>query len=194
MTISEEYKSFLWLPNKTGSNNASKIFSKLGFKTYKKTEFEYELSEFSANHNYVYPLNHKDYNFICTARNPFTRILSSYKFNRKDSSSWNPEDFREYFFRKFNASILQNVLYPFKERTPDYFIRIENLIEDYRKIDFIVNSDLYKSGYIEEVCQKKINYTDNLSNPKEYFTEDIIDFIYTNGQRYFDLLNYTYPY
>ena len=49
MNFSEEHKAFLWLPNKTGSNHALKVFEKYGFKNYEKKSNSYELKPIKAS-------------------------------------------------------------------------------------------------------------------------------------------------
>jgi hypothetical protein len=40
--------------------------------------------------------------------------------------------------------------YSFEDKIPDYFIRSENLLEDISKLEFVNDSGLWKSGYIQE--------------------------------------------
>jgi hypothetical protein len=194
MNISEKYKTFLWLQPKAGSVHAVQIFRKFEFTDYYNVNGEIIYPKLTANHHFIYPWNHKSYIFLCTTRNPFTRILSFYKFNCKNPEMWNPNNFEEYFFQIFKPALLSNFMFPFKNRTPDIFIRQENLLEDYSKIDFIKNSEFYQSGEIEKLCQQKFNHTDTISNPQEYFTQDMIDYIYDKGKKYFELSNYSYPF
>lgn len=194
MNFSEEHNAFLWLPNKTGSNHALKVFEKYGFKNYEKKSNSYELKPIKASHTYDYPFNHENYLFICTARNPFSRILSMYKFNNKNPLDWNPEHFRTFFFSRFTSSKLEKLLYPFDERTPDIFIRVENLLLDYTSLEFIKKSDFCKSGELAHYCELKINSTTEIKNPQDFYTQDMIDFVVEGGRKYFDLLKYQYPF
>ena len=194
MIVSEKNKSFLWLVNKTGSNHAAEVFSNYDFFNLRINNGVKTTSKISANHDYTIYDGFDDYTFICTARNPFTRILSSYKFNNKNPLEWHPSRFRVFFFERYGGDNLKRFIYPFRQRTPDYFIRLENLVEDYGKIDFIKNSDFYQSGELKKLCEIKYNSTNDIPNPAEYFTEDIINSILTNGKSYFDLLNYSYPF
>jgi len=193
MIISEENKSFLWLQSRTGSNHAVQIFSKFGFKTRKTTENGYIFLELKPVHNMSYFSGHEKYTFICTARNPFTRLLSSYKFNNK-TVDWNPKNFQDFFYHRFKLQSLGKFIYPFMNRTPDYFIRLENLYEDYQKLDFIKNSELNESGDLSILCKRKINDTEDLKNPEGYFTNEIIEMVYEEGAKFFDLTGYNYPF
>ena len=79
----------------------------------------------------------------------------------------------------------------FLGKTPKYFLRVENLYHDYIQIPFIRNSKLNKSGLLYELCNKKLNSNSkNIKSMKEYYTQDMADYIYTNFKHYFDLLGY----
>ena len=51
----------------------------------------------------------------------------------------------------------------FTIRKPDYFVRQEFMFEDYCKIPFINESDLYSSGKLREICNIKMNQTAEVS-------------------------------
>lgn len=189
MNISEKHKAFLWMMAKTASIHCSQVFALYGFETRGRATIGNALVH---NHATVIPENSSDYTFICTARNPFERYLSWYKFNNKNPSLWSPSHFRNYFYK--NQGTSPKFLWPFNDRLPDYFIRTEHLWRDYNEIPFIRNSKFNKSGALYDFCQTRINSTPPLPNPEKYYTTDMIDFFLTNGKKYFDLLNYSYPY
>lgn len=189
MNISKEHNAFVWLPSKTGSCSAARILNFYNFKTY-INDNEVELRPI---HLMEYFPGHENYTFICTARNPFTRFLSQYKFNHKDPNQWSVEGFRQYFDHDIRFFLPQK-LYPFKERTPDYFIKLENLKEDYGKIPFIRESEYFLSGQLHKQCEIKINSTEEIQNPQDYYSNEMIDKILDVGKDYFELLNYDYPF
>jgi len=201
MNISESTKSFLWLPHKTGTNNAVSILKNFGFKTYIQQNgnlflynTECEVKDLTGNHIMIYFEGHEKYDFICTARNPFSRLLSLYKFNHKDQSEWSPEHFQNYFNIISKRFRVTKFLWPFERRVPDYFIRLENLYDDYLKLPFIKNSEIHITGELKELCSKKINFTSEIKNPEEYFNDEIKNLIWLEGKKYFDLLGYEFPY
>lgn len=194
MNVSEKHKVFLWMLGKTGSMHSFHVFTQYGFETIRPDSPD---KTFSHNHSTEMPENSENYKFICTAKNPFTRFLSLYKYNHKDSSIWSPNHFRSYFSKNFyeNPDLFSSKFFwPFRDRTPDYFIRTEFLWHDYNKIPFIVNSKFNTSGALYDFCKLKINNTVPIKNPEEYYTQDMIDVFYEKGKKYFELLNYTYPF
>jgi hypothetical protein len=189
MNVSEKHKAFLWMLPKTGSIHCFHVFKIFGFETLRHPSID---KTFIHNHLVGIPQNSEKYKFICTARNPFTRFLSLYKFNNKNPETWSPDDFKSFFLK--NQKFLESFLWPFKNRLPDQFIRLESLWADYNEIDFIKNSEFNLSGELYEFCQKKINQTKSLPNPEKYYTPEMIDFFFSNGKKYFDTLGYSYPF
>ena len=79
----------------------------------------------------------------------------------------------------------------YHERTPDYFIKLEQLFEDYSKIPFVRETEFYKSGQLELECSKP----KNKSKPygvswKELYTPQTADLVYYNMSLIFDLCGY----
>ena len=188
--ISEENKSFVWFLPKTGTNHAVGIFRRFGFYSYGQYVDGVTKKELNANHWTYHFEGHEKYRFICTARNPFTRILSLYKFNVKDSSDWNPENFKTYFWENFKPNLLKNFIINFDERKPDYVIRIESLYQDYIKIPFINDSEFNKSGELLKYCNIKVNSTQEIQNISEYYTDDMINLVLEYGKNHFETLGY----
>lgn len=188
MNISEKHKAFVWMLPKTGSMHCFHVLTIYGFETIRPKIND---RTFVHNHSREVPKN-SDYKFICTARNPFTRYLSLYKFNNKDPKSWSPNEFRKFFYN--NQKFISSFLWPFSERIPDYFVRTEFLWKDYNEIPFIKNSKFNTSGALYEFCQNKFNYTPKLTDPQKYYTPDMVDYFFSVGKKYFDLLNYSYPF
>lgn len=196
VTYSEKEKMILFLPGKTGTIHASFLFN----------HFDFTTSFFDHNdeimHKYNFVIHHHDmripkkfdtYSTICTARNPYTRMISAY-YNSKKTTKFESKpmiDFKTYF----SKSVLENDYFYkngfFLGKKPTYFLRVENLYHDYIQIPFIRNSKLNKSGLLYELCNKKLHSnSENIKSLEEYYTEDMADYIYTNFKSYFDLLGY----
>ena len=78
----------------------------------------------------------------------------------------------------------------YNERIPDYFIRQENIFEDYLKIPFVKKSEFYRSGQLEDLCNNKINHNENSYDYREYYNQENADLVYYSFSKYFDLLGY----
>lgn len=195
LNISEEYKAFLWTPPKTGSMHATTIFSCLPFHFVETDEDRTEIFRYSSfpehQHNFSLFRGHEDYTLICTARNPLYRLVSAYKYTNVHNEV-SVEGFRKFFSLEYNKGrfkyyFMDLVNFP---RIPDYFIRTEHMLDDYLAIPFVAESKLAKSGVLEELCGRKKNISRQVLDPKECYTEDMIDFIYGKYKWYFDKLGY----
>lgn len=196
ITYSEKEKMVLFLPAKTGTIHASFLFN----------HFDFTTDLFNHNEEIIYRNNfvvhHHDmkifkkfeiYSIICTARNPYSRLISEYYHSKKTTEfEGRPmDDFKRFFSKTVSEKeyFYKNVF--FLEKIPTYFLRVENLYHDYIQIPFIQNSKLNKSGLLYELCNKKLHISsENTKSMEEYYTQDMADYLYTNFKSYFDLLGY----
>jgi hypothetical protein len=196
--ISEIHKSFLWSPPKTGSNHVIWVMNNFDFNYYLMTSDRKKIGQKNPETKHHHGRNlfegHENYKLICTARHPIKRIFSAFIFHTKGNklSDYSKEGFIKFFIEQFygaNGFYLEGNF--FSERIPDYFLRAENLYEDYLNIPFVSESELVRNGKLKEMCKEKKNsYHDESFNIHDYFTKDIIDAIYERYKEYFLLLNY----
>jgi len=186
LNISEKHNCFLWTPAKTASTHAIHVFNYFEFSSFRcdynrKIIFqendhlthEHELSLFSG---------HEKYKLISTIRNPYSMLVSIYTF-------FKPNEFNSFegFIFDYKVKPKENLM---KERLPDYFIRQENLYDDYVKIPFVRDSKLNECGILKELCDRKINKGPNKKPIKDYYNQETADIIYLNYKEYFDLCGY----
>lgn len=190
--ISEDVNTFLWLWDKTGTTHARKVlqyfnFHHFGFNGNQKVLLKNEIIQLHKCS--LFP-EHEKYKFFVTARNPYTRFASLFKFSTTDSSIFNKEEFRK--FVEFTIQALDRTMECslFKDRLPDYYVRVENLYEDYCKIPFIVESELKKSGKLENLCKKVVNPARFDYYWKDFYDKNVADTIYYATQNYFDFFGY----
>lgn len=189
LNISEKYKTFLWLWNKTGTSHMAKNLKYFGFQYFilenntKKLQTD---SIIQAHTCKLFP-GHENYYMMVSARNPYTRFFSAYNFRfRKDLTIQGFKEFLEFNFESdhdFNCST-------FNERLPNFYVRVENMVEDYSKIPFVASSDYFKSGLLEEFCNKKINSFDTEKIYKDFYNQSIADLVYYSCQEYFKFFGY----
>lgn len=168
MNVNHEHKVIWWAPERCGTKALAHIFSKLGF------EFYINVSDYTENkknhyqsHEIEIPEELSEYKIIFSTRNPYDRVLSLFtNFTNVGKHSIYMKGNENEFIKKyeiflselFNVSgkeekpVLNNYIlkYSLSGRTPDLIVRMESMIEDLSKIDFIKNSDLWKSGYIHD--------------------------------------------
>lgn len=197
ITYSEKEKMILFLPGKTGSMHASFMFNHFDFTT---SLFESDTEKLIFDNGLVMHHHHletvkkfEEYSIICTARNPYARIISYYhhylqgtKIEGRDS-----ESFKEYFAKRVTGGGMFKENGFYFNKMPQYFLRLETLYNDYIQIPFISNSKLNKSGILYELCNKKLHSNKQSYKPNEtYYTEDMADYVYTSLKEYFDHLGY----
>jgi hypothetical protein len=195
-TISEEHKTFVWLPPKCATSLISWVlsyfeFSSVAIDTETNLIHKIRLNQTRHfGHSTIFPPNHEELLFICAIRNPYDRVLSMYQSHVQDPSVENFEKYiDERVIKNTNPTVFQFSSF-FKDRMPDYLIRTENLYDDIIKVPFIKNSDLVSSGVLKNFCDKKINKSYNQLNPDEYLTQHIKEIIYNIFSEHFKLFGY----
>jgi hypothetical protein len=163
MNVNHEHKIIWWAPERCGTKALANIFSKLGFEFYQKnTKSTYQ------SHEIEIPEEFSDYKIIFSTRNPYDRVISLFtNFTNVGKNTLYTKDSQSHFIqkyeiflkelfanadRKMNKPILNNYIlkYSFENKVPDMIVRMESMIEDLSKIEFVKNSDLWKSGYIHD--------------------------------------------
>jgi len=184
LNISEKNKVFVWSPPGTASRLAWKIFDNFEFYSYDVNNNGMLLKK-SFEHNHYIGLfkNHENYKLILTCRNPYTSVTAG--IDGVNSQ----EDLIRQLEQKYQSAHHLLFYSLLRKRKPDYFLRVENLMEDYLKIPFIRESDFYKSGEMEKLMG------DNPFKGKVYLNRPTIDkkladLIYYNNLYYFELLGY----
>ena len=187
-------RMFVWTPPKTASHTAAVIFPKLGFNTY-NSEGNYLIPNpvYPHNHTCILPFGHEKYYFITTIRNPYNIMVSLFK-NVRDREYWNSDSFEDYLYAYFYNEELPEMFFPcydYSERIPDYFIRVENMYEDYLKLPFVKQSDYYKSGDLERDCSVKENSSDYTDfDWKSLYNQNNSDIVFYNYAHLFEIFGY----
>ncbi len=196
-TFSEKEKLAVFLPGKTGTMHATFILNHFDFTT---SIFNRNNQILISEDNYVIhhhdeflPTTYQDYDVIYTARNPYSRLVSMYYHDKNMGAVNTPHtnSFKEYFSRKANHGMFHiNAGFNFVKK-PKYILRMEHLYDDYIQIPFIKNSKLNQSGILQELCNKKIHTKkQETKSLKEYYTQDMADYVYRTIKPYFDLTGY----
>jgi hypothetical protein len=197
ITYSDIHKSILWTPPKTGSSHAAFMFTHFDFMTKFFDKETFELLKLKSqttivhHHNCVILNQFSDYDVICTTRNPYARLLSGFFYLTNDEQSeLTAQNFRKFFAKQMDKpSILFDAYYGYA-KIPKYFLRIENLYEDYLKIPFVRESKLNQQRLLQDLCNMKINKSINSVPTTDFYTMDMIDYLYDNYRNLFDIDGY----
>lgn len=175
MNVSHEHKIIWWAPERTASKITAQILKNFNFEYYENSNTIKKLCEPYHTHEIDIPKGCEDYKVICNMRNPYDRVLSLFlNFTSVGMNSVLTKDKRDNFINRFDYFLnelyfmaikknkIQNLernvpikkyisVLNFTGKIPDYFIRTENLIKDLSNLDFITESDMWKSGQIHEL-------------------------------------------
>lgn len=190
--ILESHKLFVWLWEKTGTTHMSNLLRNFDFKHYYFDGNDKKLIHNRIIHTHecgLFP-GHEDYKLMVSTRNPYSRIVSSYKMNHLEDLDKNT--FRDYLETIFYLNEPTGVnCYSFVKRKPDYFVRVEHMYDDYSKIPFIIESDFYKSGKLKQFTDVRLNpHPKGYKDWREYYSKESADIVYYNMARYFDMFGY----
>jgi hypothetical protein len=195
-THSEQERLAVFLPPKTGTIHATFILNHFNFKTNiygKDDDLILEEDYIVHHHNQLIPKGYEDYDVIYTTRNPYTRLLSMYSYQKKITKFDLPytKTFKEYFADSAN-NLWSQIDYGFSFiKPPKYILRMEHLYHDYTQIPFIRDSKLNKSGVLYDLCEKKIHAKpQDTKSLREYYTQDMADHVYETFKPYFDVTGY----
>lgn len=129
--ISHQHKAICFFPEKTGTTTVAEILSRnFDFKPYKN------------RHSTSIPENCSEYFLFGTVRNPYEREISRYAFYRTGQQAHLPKHFSnivknlsfEDWIKTIDNSISLTNYY--KNIKLNYFIKLENLKEDFEKLPF----------------------------------------------------------
>lgn len=179
MNVNRELKLIWWAPERCATKLTADIFKKLGFEVLdQKTGIFTPLSETYHSHDIVLPEEFKDFKIICNVRNPYDKVLSFYlnftsvgkNFvylkSKKTELQHKIERFSlELFEYAINQKIIRTYIrtVPVREYVsklsfngiiPNHLIRMENLLEDFSKLDFINQSKEWQTGEIQDLIEK----------------------------------------
>lgn len=132
-----------------------------------------------------------DYDVICTTRNPYARILSAFFYvNNMRQEELTVQNFRKFFAKEMDKPTMLHESYFGYPKIPKYFLRMENLYEDYLKLPFVFESNIFQWGLLQDLCNLKINKGKKSIPTSEFFTIDMIDYFYDNFRNLFDINGY----
>lgn len=215
MNISFEHKIIWWAPERCATKATAHIFHQLGFESYYSSTENEQIKDYHS-HSINIPEEYSDYRVVCSIRNPYDRVLGLFRsFTNVGKSIVYTKDTHQKFMDSYETFLKEvfvftkperrNVMdikhekaflkdyiskYTFENKTPDQFIRSENLIEDISQLDFVTESGIWKSGYIEEYLtnNKHINVRPYKFNT--VYTSESAKLIYEFYKKHFFICGY----
>jgi hypothetical protein len=190
-----EEKLFVWTPPRTASITSHNILNKLNFRVFKfdGQNLINDPKTRPHNHSTNLFLGHENFSLITTVRNPYTLMVSKFKFwnPNSDTSVKEFSSFLETWFYNRTDELTYLSCYDYSQRVPDYLIRTESMFEDYLKIPFVINTEYYKSGELLNDCNKKINVSEHSElDWKTFYNQNTADMVFYNFVHVFELCGY----
>lgn len=209
MNVNHEHKVIWWAPERCGTKATAHIFKELGFEFYFNLEnYENRILGKYQTHSIEIPKELSDYKIILSTRNPYDRIFSLfvnftnvgknilYTKSNFDKIVKKYEVFLTELFSPANKLLGKPVLnnyvfkYSFNERVPDMIIRMENIIEDLSKIDFVKNSSIWKSGYVSDYLRDNEHIVKRSYKFDDIYTKSGAKLVFENQLKHFILGGY----
>jgi len=177
MNVSHKYKVIWWAPERTATKLLTQIFKHFEFEYPENKKKNKKLGEPYHSHELGIPEGCEDYQIICSVRNPYDRVLSLYKnFTTVGLNALYTRDTKSDFVKRFDHFIKELYIYAIEQKKienlerevpvrnliskmnftttiPNHIIRMENLVDDLEKIDFVRDSEMWKSGSFHELIQ-----------------------------------------
>ena len=214
MNVSHKHKIVWWAPERTASKLLTQIFKHYDFiywdTSKKKT---YPLGEPYHSHMLEIPEGCEDYKIICSIRNPYDRVLSLFlNLTSIGKNLVYTRDRKQDFIKRFDYFTKELFIYAIKEKKiqnlerdtpvreyvskvnfekiPDYFIRMENLKEDLQGLDFISESDIWKSGFFDETIENNQFINRRPYNFNQIYTFEGANKVYQFQKKLFFICGY----
>ena len=203
MNVNHEHKVIWWAPERCGTKALAHVFSKLGFEFYVNgVKSNYQ------SHEIKIPDELSDYKIIFSVRNPYDRVLSLFtNFTNVGKNSLYMKGNENVFVQKYEIflnelfsntnkqvekPILKNYIqkYSLNGKGPDSIIRLESVVEDLSKIEFVKNSDIWKSGYIQDYLLDNEYIVNRSYKFNKIYTKLGAKLVYDNHIKHFILGGY----
>lgn len=218
MNISHKHKTIWWAPERCGTKATAYIFNHFDFDYQNVCDNNLRAkSEQYQSHDISVPSEqYSDYKVICSVRNPYDRMLGLFLnfvsvgkstiYLKSDHES-TKEQFSHFINQLFSTKeikskfgakskkdkpILTNYVrkYNINLSIPSYYIRMENIIEDIGKIDFINESSLWSSGYIENYLTNNQHINNHPVKFNNIYTLESAKKVYEYHKHLFLVLGY----
>jgi hypothetical protein len=205
MNVNHDLKVVWWLPSRTASRSVSEI---LAYYKFYNSILNLPVTE-SYTHAMAIPIGCDDYTLVCNIRNPYAKVLSTWHLRHFKQEPETGNLILEKSFSEFvtpaNARVEESVITQNK-RTPDFYVRVEHLIDDLHKLPFLDFTDPHTNMLINGLNTN--NYTceggdvgcfalqrdpknSEMTDYKSYYTQKELDIVWYTNEDVFNELGYS---
>ena len=190
MHFSEKHRCYWFTPRRTATRSTTELLKTL----------EFEIKD----HEFCFDRQNKDYFFICNVKNPYSRLVSIFYLHCHHIKNFSL-DFKNWVLNftpnsQFSETyqLFYHRNFPKIGKSFDRFVRQENIVDELKSISFVdlknekiknvFENQIVRNNYIKEF-ENEIK--DKRKNWKEFYNEEIADFVYEKFSEQFQLFNYT---
>jgi hypothetical protein len=197
MNYNDELKVVWITPMRTGTRSSGAIMSKLNFKSENNNTPQKE-----TVHGIGIPEGKEDYKLIVNIRNPYSRMVSLYYLYLHNSNQFNQSFDRwvksNLSFSDYNKNFF--ILESLKKlpKLPDLYVRMENFKNDINSLWFVKQNFDFLEQTLKNNIENNLYDSDEFQSNgfikkeswKEYYNEEISEFVYKKMKNEFDFFNY----
>ena len=203
MNVNHDLKVVWWLPSRTASRSVSEI---LAYYKFYNSILNLPVTE-SYTHAMEIPIGCDDYTLVSNIRNPYAKVLSTWHLRhfKEDPETGNlilEKSFSE-FLTHATAGVEESVITQNKKK-PDFYIRVEHMIEDLHKLPFLdftdphtnmlingLDTNTYKcEGGSEGFALRRDPKNSEMTDYKSYYTQKELDFVWNKYEDVFNEFGY----
>lgn len=193
MNVSYDYKTVLWLPQRTASRTIAPLFHNYNFIN---AEFNSPIHGYDKySHTLSVPRGCGNYDVVCTVRNPYSWLLSIWHWDNFHPGVSEKDRVSYAEFVENRSSDLEGIMNNILKAEIKYVIKYESIQQHIVNIPwFNMNHDeliskLNHNGCMSENlirCSNNKNYSDYL----KHYTKKELDIVSTKFSALFDKLGY----
>jgi hypothetical protein len=191
MNVNHNLKVVWWLPSRTASRSVSEI---LAYYKFYNDRLNLPVTE-SYTHECDIPNGCDDYTLVCNIRNPYAKVVSTWhlRYFKEEPETGNlilEKSFSEYLTTCGNMTEEHQIIR--HRRKPDFYIRVENMIEDLHKLPFLDFTDPHTNTLINDLSTNNYKYEGGckgfalrrdpknleMTDYKSYYTQKELDFVW----------------
>jgi len=197
MNYNDDLKVVWITPMRTGTRSSGAIMSKLDFKSENNNIHQKEIV-----HGIGIPEGKDDYKLIVNIRNPYSRMVSLYYLYLDNSKQFN-QSFGRWVKSNLSFSDYNKNLFIFESlkklpKLPDLYVRMENFKNDINSLWFVKENFDFLEQTLKHNIENNLYDSDEFHSKgfkkkeswKEYYNEEISEFVYKKMKNEFDFFNY----
>ena len=214
MNVSHKHKIIWWAPERTGTKITREIFLNYDFfVSNPKNGEEVPMTKENVSHLNKIQDELSDYTLICNVRNPYDRVFSIFLTTfyenialeknkhgeiKKTFNNWILNAFKpkktcvtlDTNYSAKNMDINYFSKWVFKEKKPDFLIRIENIVEDLEKLEFIKSDLSWDSTMVRQIVENNVFKNNRAVKFDKMYEIESAKLIYVYFKSIFNLVPY----